>query len=98
SAVQGEGLGCEQLLLLAGEEDGARVTQNAVVCPGPVEPFFRVLQREAAFEPRVEHPMRKDKVRRISSVKSAPRAKAVILPEAVDDDGVITGAVLAQPG
>ena len=40
-AIEGEGTGREQLLCFTGEQDGARVTQDAVVCPWPIEPFFQ---------------------------------------------------------
>jgi hypothetical protein len=42
--------------------------------------------------------MRKHVIRGGSVAKRAPRAEAVILPEAIDDDGVIMIAVLTQPG
>ncbi len=63
-AIEPEGFRREALLFLAGKQDGARVTQHAVVCPGPVEPLFHMLERKAALEPRVEHPVGEDVIGR----------------------------------
>src|SRR5882757_10274865 len=97
-AIEREGFRREALLFLAGKQDGACVTQHAVVCPGPVEPLFRMLEREAALEPRIEHPMGKDVIGRGGAAKCAPCAEAVVLPETIDDDCVVAGMVLAHPG
>jgi hypothetical protein len=57
-----------------------------------------MLKREAALKPRVEHPVWKDVIGGSCAAESAPCTKAVVLPETVDDDRIVAGMVLAQPG
>ena len=53
-AIEPEGLPGQILLLFGGEQHTCRVPHDSVAAPGPVKPFFEMLQRIAALEPRVE--------------------------------------------
>ncbi len=57
-----------------------------------------MLQRKASLEPRIEHPVWKNKVRCRCAGVAQPRGKADVLPEAVHDDVVVISAVFSQPG
>ena len=57
-----------------------------------------MLERVSAFEPGIEHAVRKQHVGCAGIVQSPPGSKAVKLPDSVHDDGIVAPTVLPQPG
>ena len=51
----------------------------------------------ALLEPGIEHAVREDEVRYVPAAQREPDRQSVELPDAVDDDGVVAGAVARQP-
>ena len=94
---QPEGLSRQQTLLLAGKDNGARIAQNPILRPGPVQPFFQMLQRIGLLEPRIQHAMRENKIGRARSRQRAPRRKTVIPPYAIDDHDIEVRGIFAHP-
>ncbi len=97
-AVQPEGLAGQAPLFFRGKQHGSRIAQHAVLGPRPVEPLLQVLARVGVLEPGIEHAVRVDVVRHLQLAQRAPCAKAMVLPQAVDDDRVELLRMLAQPG
>src|ERR1700676_2672663 len=56
-----------------------------------------MFQRISPLEPRIQHSVGKNEVWRDRFVQSAPDAEAVVLPNAVDNDGVVFPAMLFEP-
>src|ERR1700744_5383132 len=57
-----------------------------------------MLQRESTLDPGVKHPGGKYIVGRSAVAQRPPGAEAMVLPETIDDDGIVAGPVLTQPG
>src|SRR4030095_2300880 len=89
AAIKRERFTCQASLFLRGEKDRFRVTQDAIFRPRPVEQLLEMLERVSAVKPRIEHPVRKDKIRRRSFVQRTPDPKTVVLPDPVHHDSVV---------
>src|SRR5215218_3879350 len=98
TAIEPEALTRQQSLFLAGEQRTPCIAKHAVLAPGPVEPFLQMLERIAMLEPRIEHAVWKHEIRSLRSCKRPPRAKADVLPQAIDDHCIEAVGVCLQPG
>ena len=87
----------QTLLRIAGEKNGAGIPQHASLRQVPVNPLLDVLQRITPLEPRIEHSMGKQHIR-FASVDRAPRAKTLVLPDAMNHDAVEAIDICTQPG
>src|SRR4030095_4793667 len=96
-AIKPEGLACPGPFFFRGKNYRCCVTQDPVIGPRPVEPFFEMFEREGALEPGIEHAMRKNKVRDSGFVKALPGGKAMVLPDAMDNYAIEFVAVLFEP-
>src|SRR5215813_11245474 len=57
-----------------------------------------MFERVRPFEPRIQHSMWKDKVRSWPMTEGAIDAETVVLPNTIDDDGIVVSRMLAKPG
>ena len=97
AAIEPERLAGQDSLLLTSEQHGLGIAQHPIFRPWPVHPFLEMLQRILLLEPWIEHAVSEQNVRRAGIAQSAPGAKAVKLPDPVDDDGVVPATVGTQP-
>ena len=97
AAIEPERFSRKAPFLFRSEEHRRGVAQNSVFAPRPVKQFLDVLERVSALEPRIEHAVGKNKVRCRRAGQRAPDAEAAVLPDAVDDDGVVFRAPLFYP-
>src|SRR5947207_4967717 len=95
--VAPEGFAGQTPFLLGSEKHSRRITQNAILGPGPVQEFFNMFRRIGAFEPGIEHAMWENKVGRRTAGHRPPHPKAAVVPDAVDNDGVVLGAMYFHP-
>lgn len=56
-----------------------------------------MFERKCPLEPGIEHPMGENEIWRRGFVKPLPHGKAVVLPDAVDDDAIEFIAVFSEP-
>src|SRR6266446_5094396 len=56
-----------------------------------------MLERISPIKPWIEHAVRENVVRSARSPQGAPDAKAAVLPDAMNDDGIVTRASLFDP-
>src|SRR5205085_9491691 len=87
-----------ETFLFRSEDDCSCVTQDAIVSPGPIEPFFEMLERKRFLKPGVEHAVRKHVVRNGRTGVTSPGSEAQVLPDSVHDHAIIIAAMLAKPG
>lgn len=87
--VKPETLSCQQPLLLGGEEHRLGISKDPEVSPGPVGPLLNVLERVSMLEPGIQHPVGIDEVGNATAAQGAPGGEGVVLPDAVDDYGIV---------
>src|SRR5438270_1093372 len=97
AAIEPERFSRKAPFLFRSEEHRRGIAQNPVFAPRPVKQFLDVLERVSALEPRIEHAVRKNKVRCRRAGQRPPDAEAAVLPDAVDDDGVVFRTPLFYP-
>src|SRR5690242_16067823 len=56
-----------------------------------------MFERESALEPGIEHAVWENEIWRRGFVKPLPHRKAVVLPDAVNDDAIKPIAILPKP-
>src|SRR4029077_4178071 len=71
------------------KEDSRGVSEHAIFGPRPIQQFLNVFDRIGAVEPRIEHSVWKNEVWCRAAAQGAPDAEAVVLPQAVDNHGVV---------
>src|ERR1043166_10184922 len=63
----------------------------------PVEKFFQVLERIRALEPRVEHAVRENEIRRARAAQRAPHTEAVVKPQPMNNHRIEITMSMLQP-
>src|SRR5438874_2618166 len=95
--IEGERFAGQTPFFLRSEKDGRGVAQHAILGPGPIEQLLQMLERISPIKPWIEHAVRENVVRRARSPQGAPNAKAAVLPETMNDDGIVARAPLFDP-
>ena len=96
-AIKPERLPCPQPFFFGGKDHPRSIAQHPIITPRPVEPFFQMFEREGALEPGIEHAVWENEIGRRAFVKPLPHRKAVMLPDAMDDDASEFVAVFLEP-
>ena len=97
SPIERKRLARKPPLLLAGEQDRTRISEYPILGPRPIEGLLEMLERIGVPKPRIEHAMRENVIGNAAARQCSPGPEAVVLPEAVDDHGVVLRDMRLQP-